>query len=93
MAGKRGDADAGLLFVRLPGAGGIREAKVGPADASYSAALHEFTLSYEAVRIAESPDAALLEFAQGTYDAASTLAKWDREMFEERAIKPGNDRG
>jgi len=36
------------------------------------------------VRRAESPDDAVLEFAQSTYDAASTLAKWDRSALEEK---------
>ena len=37
-------------------------------------------------RTADSPDDALLDFAQSTYDAASKLGKWDRAALEE--IKP-----
>jgi hypothetical protein len=41
-------------------------------------------LPYDAVRTAENPDKALLEFAQSAYDAASTLGKWDRAALEEK---------
>jgi len=67
---------------------GFADAKVEPAAASYSTQLHEFTLPYEAVRAADSPDEVLLSFAQSTYDASSILAGWDREMFEERRLNP-----
>jgi len=48
--------------------------------------LREFMLPYDAVRTAEKPDEALLEFAQSTYDAASILGKWDRDALKE--VKP-----
>ena len=38
------------------------------------------------VRTAEKPDEVLLDFAQSTYDAASTLGKWDRDALQE--VKP-----
>jgi hypothetical protein len=71
-----------------PEPAGFAEAPIGPAGATYSTQLHEWTLPYELVRTAESPDDALLEFAQSTYDAASTLANWDREALDEARIKP-----
>jgi len=46
--------------------------------------LREFVLPYEDVRRAQSPDDTILEFAQSTYDAASTLAKWDGAALEEK---------
>src|SRR6266852_5148825 len=55
---------------------GFSEAKVKPASASYNAQFKEWTLPYESVRTAESPDDVLLQFAQSTYDAASLLGKW-----------------
>ena len=60
------------------------EAKVKPETASYNVQLREFVLPYDAVRVAGSPDDALLEFAQSTYDAASMLGKWDRAALEEK---------
>jgi hypothetical protein len=34
------------------------------------------------VRKSSSPEAALMEFCQSTYDAAATLGHWDREALE-----------
>jgi hypothetical protein len=65
---------------------GFSEAKIQPEAARYDAKLHEFVLPYDAVRTAKNPDDVLLDFAQSTYDAASTLGKWDREGLQE--IKP-----
>src|SRR5436305_2564404 len=65
---------------------GFAEAKVRPAAASYNGQLHEFVLPYEEVRRASSPDEAILQFAESTYDAASTLANWDRAALVE--VKP-----
>ena len=70
-----------------PAPEGFAEAKVEPAAATYNAELKEFVLPYEAVRTADSPDQALLDFARSTYDAASTLANWDRAALVE--AKPG----
>lgn len=67
---------------------GFAQAKVRPAEASYSAQLHEFVLPYHAVRAAPSPDDALLDFAQSVYDAASRLGKWDRGALEESNLHP-----
>jgi hypothetical protein len=67
---------------------GFAEAKVQPAEASYFGPLHEFTLPYDAVRTADSPDEMLLEFAQSAYDAGSLLGKWDRAALEEVMLKP-----
>jgi hypothetical protein len=69
-----------------PEPAGFAQAEVGPDAASYNAQLREFILPYDAVRIADSPDDVLLDFAQSTYDAASKLGKWDRAALEE--IKP-----
>ena len=65
---------------------GFSEAKVQPSFAKYNPPLHEFVLPYEQMRQAESPDAALLDFARSTYDAASTLGNWDRAALSE--VKP-----
>jgi len=67
-----------------PSPDGFADAKVKPAAASFHPQLREFVLPYDDVRRAKSPDGAVLEFAQTTYDAASTLAKWDRAAFEEK---------
>jgi hypothetical protein len=65
---------------------GFGEAKVQPMAAFYEPKLREFMLPYDNVRTAEKPDEVLLQFAQSTYDAASTLGKWDRDALSE--LKP-----
>jgi len=67
---------------------GFAQAQVRPAAASYYAPLHEFTLPYDAVRLADSPEEMLLDFAQSVYDAASLLGKWDRAALEETTLQP-----
>jgi hypothetical protein len=67
-----------------PEPAGFSSARVQPAEASYNKQLREFLLPYQAVRTAANPDELLLQFAQSTYDAASTLAKWDREGLTEK---------
>jgi hypothetical protein len=63
---------------------GFSEAKAKPDAASYNSQFHEFVLPYDAVSTSKSPDDAILDFAQSTYDAASTLADWDRAALEEK---------
>ena len=46
--------------------------------------LGEFILPYEAVRTARAPAADLMAFLSSTYDAAATLAGWDRAALERR---------
>jgi hypothetical protein len=61
---------------------GFKTAGVRPAGASYSAALGEFLLPYEAVRTAASPVSELTSFLETTYDSAADLAEWPRAEFE-----------
>jgi len=65
---------------------GFAQARVRPDAASYNAQLREFILPYDAVRSGDSPDDVLLDFARSTYDAASSLARWDRAALKE--IRP-----
>jgi hypothetical protein len=57
---------------------------VQPATARYDTQLGEFILMYDDVRTSASPGATLLDFCQSTYEAAATLAKWDRRELERR---------
>lgn len=63
---------------------GFAEAAVRPDAAFYHRELREFVLPYDAVRTATDPDATLLTFLQETYEAAATLAHWDRAQLERR---------
>jgi len=67
-----------------PEPAGFGKTRVKPDAASYNSELREFVVPYDAVRTAKLPDEALLDFAQSTYDAASTLGKWDRVALEEK---------
>jgi hypothetical protein len=63
---------------------GCPDAVIAPAGASYDTRMREWILPYEAVRRAPDPDAALLAFAQSTYEAAAGLGGWDRALLERR---------
>jgi hypothetical protein len=65
-----------------PAPPGFAESLIRPASAFFDKQLGEFVLPYEGFRQSVSPDAALLEFCQSTYEAAANLAKWDREALE-----------
>ncbi len=61
---------------------GLAGAKVRPTGAYYHPEMKEFLLPYDDVRAAASPDDALLEFLQSTYEAGADLAGWDRAALE-----------
>jgi hypothetical protein len=75
-------ADAAFYSYAYPAPDGFAAAKVKPAAAAWSKDLGEFLLPYEAMRKANDPDAALMEFLVSTYEAAADLAKWDRKALE-----------
>ena len=68
-----------------PAPNGFRDADVGPGGAFFSDELSEFVLPYQEVRLASSPDDALLEFLQSTYEAAADLGLWDRSGLDRAA--------
>ena len=81
-----------------PGGGQAREARffayAAPEPPGYAGAAPMYDksasmslLSYDAVRNAADPDAVLLDFFQGTYDAAATLGGWDRAALERSGTK------
>jgi hypothetical protein len=45
----------------------------------------EFLLKYEDARAANSPEQAILDFCQSTYEAGAKLAHWDRQALEREA--------
>ncbi len=68
---------------------GFQAAAIEPGAAVYDDELGEFVLPYADVRSADNPDAVLLSFLQGTYDAAADLGAWDRGSLEVRGYAPG----
>jgi hypothetical protein len=61
---------------------GFSTASVGPAGSVYSSELREFIFPYDEVRQSASPDRALLEFLQSSYEAAANSGGWDRSELE-----------
>jgi hypothetical protein len=57
-------------------------APVEPGAARYDENFAEFILDYDAVRLAEDPDANLLSFLDSSYVAAADLGTWDRVALE-----------
>jgi hypothetical protein len=66
----------------VPKPAGLEGEKIRPAAASWNAQLSEFILMYDDMRRTESPEQALYDFLESTYDAAARLAKWDRATLE-----------
>jgi len=67
-----------------PEPAGFKEASVRPGEARYHEKLGEFILFYEDVRHADLPERAIRDFFESSYDAAATLAHWDRLRLERR---------
>jgi hypothetical protein len=79
-------AEPAFYAYAYPEPAGCPDASVLPAEARWHLDLHEWVLPYEAVRRANDPDAVLLEFLQSTYDAAATLAGWDRAALRHPVV-------
>ncbi len=61
---------------------GFKDFNIQPPEAFYHAGMSEFVLPYEFVRKSKSSDNVLMTFLQSTYEAAATLANWDRHALE-----------
>ena len=87
-----GDAFPEPIFYSYayPTPDGFSAAKVAPQGAYWTEELGEFILPLDAVRKADSPDDALLEFLQTTFDAAASLGAWDLDTHRRRHYPPGN---
>lgn len=65
-----------------PPPAGLDKEAIKPGGAFYSTEMAEFILPYDVVRESASPDDALLEFLESTYEAGAKLANWDRSSLE-----------
>lgn len=65
-----------------PEPAGFATAPLRPAAAFYDTEASQFRLRYDDVRLAVSPRRTLLDFCQSTYEAAATLAEWNRADLE-----------
>lgn len=85
-----GRVDGPLFYAyAAPKPEGLEAAELLPEAARWDAKLAEFVLPYEAVRQAPDPVAAILEFAESSYDAAAHLAHWPVDRL---AYRPGQPR-
>jgi hypothetical protein len=75
-------AEPAFYGYAVPEPQGLKQAPVRPAGAFYHRDLGEFLLPYEVVRTSASPDQAITDFVDSTYDAAASLAGWDRAALE-----------
>jgi hypothetical protein len=80
--GDRRFPHAAFYAYTAPTPDGLGDAAVGPPPARWEPGLAEFVLRYEDVRGLPSPDAAILEFCQSSYEAGATLAGWNRVALE-----------
>lgn len=85
--GNGGFGDPAFYCYAAPEPAGLDKKQVLPAKAFYSPDLKEFLLRYEDVRKADSPDDAVLQFLQSSYEAAANLAAWDRPSLERQSMQ------
>jgi hypothetical protein len=80
-----GLGEAAFYAYAYPEPDGFSEYIVQPEAAYYHKELGEYILPYEALRTADEPEIALMNFLQSTYAAAADLAGWDRNALERKA--------
>jgi hypothetical protein len=66
----------------IPQPPGLDQQPVMPSAAAWNKQLSEFVLTYDDVRNASSPEQALHDFLESTYDAGARVGKWDRAVLE-----------
>jgi len=79
--GNGGYGRAAFYAYAYPEPDGFGAENVAPG-AAYNKDVGQFLLDYDAVRTAASPDDALLDFMQSTYEAAANRGNWDRKALE-----------
>ena len=65
-----------------PSPAGFASAAIRPAQAFWNNNLNQYNLPYDAVRTADDPEQALMDFLMSTYEAAASAGKWDRTALE-----------
>ena len=83
--GDRKFKQAAFYSYTKPAPAGVDKEIVHPSSAHWDSQMGEFILKYEDVRTAQSPDQAIFDFCQSTYEAGAKLAQWDRDALERRA--------
>ena len=65
-----------------PEPSGFASQRVGPKSAFYHPQMNEYLLMYDDVRVADSPEDAVMEFLRTTYEAAAVSGNWGRKSLE-----------
>jgi len=84
--GNGGYGRAAFYSYVYPEPHGFGAQPVRPEGAAYNADVGQFLIDYDAVRAAPSPDDALLDFMQSTYEAAANKGGWDRKGLERLSV-------
>ncbi|MGH6826011.1 DUF5996 family protein [Methyloceanibacter sp.] len=72
-----------------PAPPGFSAGPIRPPQGFWSNELSEFILPYDAVRTADDPEQALMDFLTSTYEAAAKAGLWDRAALEGPLGVPG----
>lgn len=80
--GGHGVPGAAFYSYSFPEPEGFRRQPVRPAVAAYDDKLGEFLMMYDGIRTSADPAAAILEFAQSTFEAGARLQAWPRHLLE-----------
>ena len=80
--GNGGFGEPAFYCYAAPSPPGLDKSTIGSPAGYFDPKLGEFLLKYGDARATSSPDDAILEFLQTTYEAAANLAKWDRQALE-----------
>jgi len=83
--GNGGFGTAAFYCYAAPEPPGLGAEGISPQSALYSTELKEFILKYDDVRRSNSPDDAVMEFLESSYQAGAKLAHWDRAVLERPA--------
>ena len=62
----------------------VTQGQILPAQTFYNSEMKEFFLMYDDVRQSASPEQAMMDFCQTTYEAGANLAGWDRAALERK---------
>jgi hypothetical protein len=85
------DMEAAFYSYTTPEPAGLADAvsqgKILPAQTFYNSEMKEFFLLYDDVRKSTSPEKALMDFCQTTYEAGANLAGWDRAALERQGTQ------
>jgi hypothetical protein len=80
--GDRRYKQPGFYSYTGPAPPGIDKEKIRPDAAHWNSQMGEFLLNYDDARAAKSPEQAILDFCQSTYESGAKLAHWDRHALE-----------